>query len=250
MKRITLLIALISMCFMNAQVSTGTINFAAGYSGQIDIDDAGVTVTLIGPEDLWLGIGFGVNSMTSGEDIISIDDSGFQDRQFLGIGATPSIDPNQDWTVVTNTTAGGQRTLVVTRDLTGNDANDFEFDPSDTTIQLVWARGNNTFIFGNHGSGNRDDTVAGFTLGILDQELAQNVRLYPNPAKDNINIDLGAINYVDSSIKIYSVLGQLVTEQTLNATTTAVNTASLPAGIYLMTITAEDASVTKRFIKQ
>lgn len=250
MKKITLLIALISMCFMNAQVSTGTINFAAGYSGQIDVDDAGVTVTLIGPDDQWLGIGFGVSSMTSGEDIISFDDSGFQDRQFLGIGATPSIDPNQDWTVVTNTTAGGQRTLVVTRDLTGADANDFEFNPEDTSIQLVWALGNNTLTFGNHGSGNRNDTVVGFTLGILDQELAQNVQLYPNPAKREINIDLGAINFEDSSIKIYSVLGQLVTEETLNSKTNTIDTSSLPSGIYLMTITAEEASVTKRFIKQ
>lgn len=257
MKKITLLVAIFALCTVSAQISTGLIEFSStngGYSGQIDIDEAGVTVTLIGPSSRWLGIGFDSQNMSSGDDIISFDSTGLNDRQFLGIGVTPSLDAGQDWTLVTNDESGGTRTVVATRGLAGTDANDFTFDSSASTLLISWARGgNNTLNFGNHGSANRGDgngVPVGFTLGVFDQELAQKVRMYPNPAVAETIIDFGDFNFQDSEVKIYSTLGQLVADVPLNQRTSTINTSSLESGIYLVTITAGDSSVTKRLIKQ
>lgn len=256
MKKITLLVAILALCTMSAQVSTGEIEFSStngGYSGQIDIDDSGVTVTLIGPEARWLGIGFDSQNMMPGTDIFSFDTTGLNDRQFLGIGVTPSVDPGQDWTLVTNEVSGGTRTIVATRGLSGTDANDFTFDPSAETLLISWARGNNTLNFSNHGGANRGDgngVPVGFTLGVFDQELAQKVRMYPNPAAAETIIDFGDFNFQDSEVKIYSTLGQLVADVPLNQRTSTINTSSLESGIYLVTITAGNSSVTKRLIKQ
>lgn len=256
MKKITLLVAILAMCTMSAQVSTGLIEFSStngGYSGQIDIDDSGVTVTLIGPSSRWFGIAFDSQNMSSGDDILSFDSTGLNDRQFLGIGVTPSIDAGQDWTLVTNDDSGGTRTIVATRGLSGTDANDFTFDPSAETLLISWARGNNTLNFANHGGANRGDgngVPVGFTLGVFDQELAQKVRMYPNPAIAETIIDFGDFNFQDSEVKIYSTLGQLVANVPLNQRTSTIDTSSLESGIYLVTITAGDSSVTKRLIKQ
>lgn len=256
MKKITLLVAIFAMCTMSAQISTGLIEFSStngGFSGQIDIDEAGVTVTLIGSSDRWLGIGFDTQNMTPGDDIFSFDSTGLNDRQFLGIGVAPSLDPGQDWTLVTNDVDAGTRTIVATRGLSGTDANDFTFDPTASSLLIAWARGNNTLNFSNHGGANRGDgngVPIGFTLGIFDQELAQKVRMYPNPSISETTIDFGDFNFQNSDVKIYSALGQLVAQVPLNQQTSTINTSSLTSGIYLVTITAGDSSVTKRLIKQ
>ncbi len=256
MKKITLLVAIFAMCTMSAQISTGLVEFSStngGYSGQIDIDDAGVTVTLIGPDTRWFGIGFDSQNMATGDDIISFDSTGLNDRQFLGIAVEPSVDPGQDWTLVTNDISGGIRTIVATRGLAGTDANDFTFDPMATSILIAWARGDDTLDFSYHGGSNRDDgngVPIGFTLGVFDQELAQKVRMYPNPSVSETTIDFGDFNFQNSEAKIYSVLGQLVSEVPLNQKSSTIDTSSLPSGIYLVTITAGDSSVTKRLIKQ
>ena len=228
MKKITfLLITLLAVFSVNAQMSTGVINFANNYTGQIDVDNNGVTVTLIGPSNLWLGIGFGVQSMTFGEDVLTFDSSGLRDREFRGIGVMPIIDTNQDWTEVSNTINAGVRTIVATRGLTGNDSNDFIFIPSATSILLVWARGNGTMNFGNHGGANRGPTNVGFTLGLFDQELARKVSMYPNPSTSDVTIDFGDLNIESSKASIYSTVGQLVSEVDITEKSTTLNTSSL-----------------------
>lgn len=251
MKKITfLLITVLTVYSINAQMSTGVINFASNYTGQIDVDNNGVTVTLTGPSNLWLGIGFGVQSMTFGEDVLTFDSSGLQDREFRGIGVMPIIDSNQDWTEVSNTINGGVRTIIATRGLTGNDSNDFTFIPSATSILLVWARGNGTLNFGNHGGTNRGPTNVGLTLSTFDQELARKVSLYPNPSATDITIDLGDLNLESSKATIYSTVGQLVNEVNLIDKSTRLDTSSLQPGVYLIRITSGDSSVTRRFIKE
>jgi len=122
-----------------------------------------------------------------------------------------------------------------------------------TSILIAWARGDDTLDFSYHGGSNRDDgngVPIGFTLGVFDQELAQKVRMYPNPSVSETTIDFGDFNFQNSEAKIYSVLGQLVAETPLNQKSSTIDTSSLPSGIYLVTITAGDSSVTKRLIKQ
>lgn len=249
MKKITLLaMALLFATVLTGQVTTGEVSLSSDYTARIDVDDTNVTVTMIGPDDRWLGLGFGVSSMTNNGDIISFDSTGFNDRRFIGVGATPPTD-TQDWTVLSNTTAAGERTLIVTRPLEGSDTTDYTFDPSDSSILLVWARGNGTLNFVNHGSGNRGATSAGFSLSVDDLAFEQSISVYPNPTTSQITVDFD-VPTTSAQITLYSVLGQPVHTQILAANERTINLEDLAAGVYVMQITSERGSASKRIIKQ
>jgi len=255
MKKITLLFAFLGgLWAVNAQtVSTGTLMLQSSidYTGEVVIDDTGVTITLVGPENLWLGLGFGVNSMTSGADIISYDSSGFNDRQFLGIGVPPTTD-TQDWTVSSNNVSGGVRTLVVTRGLSGSDATDFTFDNSATNIALVWARGNNTNVFGNHGIANKAALVAPLNpvLGVNDATLASSLSIFPVPASELVTVSMGNFEFEKGTMEIYSMLGQLVHNQKINDKSSIVDISKLSTGVYLLNVSTENGFATTKIVKK
>lgn len=249
MKKTTLFIALLlAICSIEAQISTGEITLSSDYKAQIDINASDVTVTLEGPDDRWLGLGFGVQSMTNNGDIISYDSSGLNDRRFIGVGATPPTD-TQDWSVVSNTTAGGVRTLVTTRGLTGSDATDYTFDPSDTSILLVWARGNSTLDFSGHGSGNRGATMAGFTLGINNLAFSDSVSVFPNPTLNDIQLSIDK-DFSVGELTLFSTLGQRVLTKAILTQESKIDISKLHPGIYILRITTDSGIATKRIIKQ
>ena len=72
------------------------------------------------------------------------------------------------------------------------------------------------------------------------------IRLYPNPAEDYIEINLG-LNFnmpLNSSIAVYSILGQLVLK-TINPETFRIDVSELPSGIYILKMDG----VVGRFVK-
>ena len=250
MKKITFLMALIAACTMQAQVTTGVINFATGYTGEITIDTSDVTVTLIGPDDLWLGLGFGVDSMTTGGDVITHDASGFNDRQFLGVGTEPSPD-TQDWTVVSNNVMSGVRQLTVTRPLAGSDASDFTFDENASSILLVWAHGDGTDNFSYHGANNRNAIVAALNpiLSVDDNSLANNLKIFPVPATDLVTVSLTDFDNEKATIQLYSMLGQQVQELTVSEKSTIIDISTLPSGVYLVNVSTTNGFASKKIIK-
>lgn len=249
MKKTILFVALmLAMCSVEAQVSTGEITLSGNFTAQIDVNATDVTVTLVGPDDRWLGLGFGVQSMTNNGDIISYDSSGLNDRRFIGVGSLPPTD-TQDWSIVSNNTAAGERTLVVTRGLSGSDSTDYTFDPNDSDILLVWARGNGTLDFSNHGGGNRGATMAGFTLGVNDVAFAETVSLYPNPTSDIVNLSIdGAVS--NAEVTLFSAIGQTVLSKTISSQETTLDISDINTGIYVLRITTDNGVATKRIIKQ
>ena len=66
MRKITLLAALLIGCFAQAQISTGLIPITDTYTIGIEIDQDNVIIAMIGEENRWMGLGFGVSSMTAG----------------------------------------------------------------------------------------------------------------------------------------------------------------------------------------
>ena len=248
MKMNILFFALLTFVVSNAQVTTGEVIFSAGFSAQLDINEDGVTLTMIGPDDIWLGVGFGVSTMTNGGDIVSYDSSGFNDRRFIGIGGTPPTD-TQDWTLVTDITTGGERTVIATRALSGSDDTDYTFNLDDASIMLVWARGSSNLTFGTHGSNNRGATVVGFNLGVNDELFAQSIKLFPNPTSQIVNVSF--VHPAEKAqVDIFSALGQNVRSQEILAQETALDISDLKAGIYTLKITTSDGVTIKRIIKQ
>jgi hypothetical protein len=78
-------------------------------------------------------------------------------------------------------------------------------------------------------------------LGI-DENLNQNVEIYPNPAKDLLTIK--AENA--TKVVIYSSIGQKVYEKSVDSSEISINTDGFDSGIYLVKVVADGDVVTRR----
>ena len=265
MKKITLtllsILGVISLSYSQTY-STGLVQLSntAGleYAIQIDVNSTTTTLTMIGPENRWLGLGFGVQDMIAGEDLVIYDGTTLTDRYYgypgqpagdNAQGITPSEDPEgeQDWTVSSNVVNSGVRTLVATR---ANDTgNDYVFSPSAIAIDLVWARARFPgFDLEWHGPEHRGITMQSFTLGQDNYDIAK-FQISPNPAKTNITINFPSfIN--DVSVEVYDILGKKILSKKINSISSNINVSKWNSGIYLIRVSTENTTSTKRFIKE
>ncbi len=258
MKKITLtLLSFLTFgALLYAQTySSGTINLSstAGleYTAQIDITASGVTLTLIGPSDRWLGLGFDAMTMLEGpprDDVVIFDGTNLTDRSFTGGRAVPTLDTNQDWSVSSNNVSSGVRTLVATRALDTGETNDYDFVAGTGSINLVWARGDGTFSLGYHGFSNKGATASSITLGTEDFKLANNFKIVPNPASSRINIKLSN-TFNTGKVKVYDAIGKQIHNQTISNFDTSIDVSNWNNGIYLISVEIENKLQTKRFIK-
>ena len=106
-----------------------------------------ITVTVQGPSDRFLAFGFGTG-MASGNDAIIWSTLGtgaaplqLRDHRMIGQGNEPTVDAQQDWSVVSNNVSGGNRTIVATRALNTGDANDVTFNFAAASQNLFWSKG-------------------------------------------------------------------------------------------------------------
>ncbi len=82
----------------------------------------------------------------------------------------------------------------------------------------------------------------------VDDNWVQSLSIYPNPAKDIINIKLN--NYQNTSATLYDISGRLMFEKKLNSDISSIDVSNLNNGMYLLKINAENKTITKRVIKQ
>ena len=151
MKKITFILTFLMASYGFAQnVSTGVVTLTPGFSVQFDVNGTTdkVTMTMVGPSDVWLGVALNTSSGNSmgngGEDVILFDSTGLKDRNFTGGTNAPNVDTSQDWTESSNTVTSGLRTIVATRALdTTGDSKDYVFPTtSGTSLPMLWAKGN------------------------------------------------------------------------------------------------------------
>lgn len=238
----TLLLSLFSLGLFAQTKSTGTIALSTNMAANLSLNNTTSTATLMlsGPNDRWFALQFGsfTGGMQSGSDLVFWNNITLVDAVHNGIGATPTTDPINNWTLVSNTNntpSTGLRTLVFTRPFNTGDSNDYTFNYADPNIDLAWARaGSTTFaVTSYHGGGNRGvllDTAT--TLGV-EQFSLNNAQVYPNPTsgefivKTETNLD---------TINVYTQTGVFVrTIEFSNYNQNAeVNIEDLSTGIYLI----------------
>jgi Secretion system C-terminal sorting domain len=82
-----------------------------------------------------------------------------------------------------------------------------------------------------------------------DEFIASKLSVYPNPANDFITISntAGAIINV---VEITDLNGRVVSAHELNGTEGQINTANLASGVYMLNITTDQGSATKKIVKQ
>ncbi len=72
--------------------------------------------------------------------------------------------------------------------------------------------------------------------------------VYPNPAKDQINIDLSSMNTSDASVKIMNANGTLVYEGRTTQNNETINTSSFNRGMYLVQVSSGNNVSNKKIV--
>ena len=231
--------------------TTGVINLTTGYTVKFDTNPTTVTMTLVGPSNKWLGLGFGMTSMFStGDGVIASGASTttLTDRNFTGSGSTPNSDATQNWTTTSNDVVGTVRTIIATRALSTGDTSgsDFTFTNSTASINLIWALGNDLNL-GYHGS--RGNGVTGTFALNTDSFAMAGFKLYPNPADDIFAIELPN-EFETVEVKLFDVVGKLVFTKQISQIDNKIDINSLVAGNYIIKVTSDEKTFSTNLIIQ
>jgi hypothetical protein len=91
--------------------------------------------------------------------------------------------------------------------------------------------------------------VTGTTTTGIDSWLANSVSLYPNPAKEYVDIRVdGELNV--KMMEVYDVYGKLINTVNVIENPTRLNVSGLANGMYFVRVTTEEGVVTKTFVKK
>jgi hypothetical protein len=85
------------------------------------------------------------------------------------------------------------------------------------------------------------------TSGINDIPLASGVKLYPNPASEQLTIDMESRF---NTVEVTSTLGQVVYRANLTEKTKVIDVTGYSAGMYYVRLQGEAGTVTKKFVKR
>ena len=81
-----------------------------------------------------------------------------------------------------------------------------------------------------------------------NEQQVEKVALYPNPVKNELYLKTVAV--IDQ-LKIYSITGQLVKQQTSFTDKVSINTEDLIAGVYFVKVTTNEGLVsTRKIVKE
>ena len=248
MKKTLLSLFLISSFTLFAQsFSTGTQTLLSGLTANINIDaDTDITtLTLTGPSNAWFAIGFG-NLDMGGTDVFRTNGSTIVDAYSSG-NALPAQDASQDWTLVSNTVSGSNRTIVATRANNTGDSDDHIFSASAGSLSVIYAKGNST-SYAYHGGANRGFTTLSVTLGIPENKLLS-FEMYPNPASDVLTVQLPT-GTEKAEVSVFDYTGRLVSSKTISSNDSTLDIQNISKGIYIIRVATNSKIGVQRFIKK
>ncbi|MFA7049830.1 MAG: T9SS type A sorting domain-containing protein [Patescibacteria group bacterium] len=81
-------------------------------------------------------------------------------------------------------------------------------------------------------------------------DISSEVKLYPNPATDNIYLQIPNSPINSAKGAVYNVIGAQVMDFTVNSNTENLDISSLPTGMYMLKIQTSDGRGVKKFIKK
>ncbi|MEN8224430.1 MAG: LamG-like jellyroll fold domain-containing protein [Bacteroidota bacterium] len=115
---------------------------------------------------------------------------------------------------------------------------------------LIDSSGNGHYAFLDGGFWYNDNPCTPTAVNDhIDLSFAKNVVVYPNPAKDNITVDLGEI--ADCDIRLMNNLGMLLIGRSYKNLVTprlSIDISELPAGTYLLRIKSDRGSTSRKIV--
>lgn len=116
---------------------------------------------------------------------------------------------------------------------------DFTYDADNLTYMTDWTTERLAFL--------DDYFAANFTLGLADLQDQSFIKIYPNPAVDQVTVSLSN-NTFPVEASIYTLTGQKVMQQTLEKNSNLLEVSKLSAGIYFVVIRSDELNETKKLI--
>ncbi len=108
---------------------------------------------------------------------------------------------------------------------------------------------NYNFINSNGCSGSANVTfTVSVCTGITEID-SKHINVYPNPAKDLINIEIGEYD-INSNIEIYDAIGKLVYSAKTSGSLMQINIGHFACGVYNLRLSSNSSSYLKRIIKE
>jgi hypothetical protein len=102
------------------------------------------------------------------------------------------------------------------------------------------------------GNGNVSDWCTAITAQTtnvgIENHLLNSISLYPNPAKEYIDVRVDELNV--TSMEVYDVYGKLINTVNVIDNPTRINVSSLASGMYFVRVTTEQGTATKSFVKK
>ena len=85
----------------------------------------------------------------------------------------------------------------------------------------------------------------------IDSWLAGSVTLFPNPAREVVNVQCTMNNVqLTGELSVFAVYGKLLQIVPITSEITPINVSGLANGMYFVRVTTEAGSVTKTFVKK
>ena len=257
-KIVLILFLTTSFSLFSQSFTTGTQTLLTGLTANITINGETfiTTLTLAGPSDVWLAIGFG-NQEMNGTDIFMTDGNTIRDA-FSEPGPSSSLDrpippadsssnESGDWTLISNTVSDNERTIVATRINDTQDSQDYVFSASTGSLSIIYAIGG-TLSYAWHGPENRGGTALSIsTLGITESDFLS-FDIFPNPVLDVLNIQLPT-GTEKAEVGVFDYTGRLVTSKIISSNDTSIDVQKLSNGIYLIRVSSDAKIGAQRFIK-
>ncbi len=95
---------------------------------------------------------------------------------------------------------------------------------------------------------------SGITTDVEDNEFVEDLKIFPNPVNDLLNVELQLKDATDISIRLTDVMGRTLSAQEVSATSDRLmlqmNTNDLPSGMYLLSIQAGNEVIGRKVFKE
>ena len=90
--------------------------------------------------------------------------------------------------------------------------------------------------------------LVGFTMGINDLNEDNRIKVYPNPARETVTIEVQSLKV--ESIKIINLLGETVYQSKTNSSSTSIDISHFAKGVYTVCVISENGNVFKKLVIQ
>jgi hypothetical protein len=165
--------------------------------------------------------------------------------------STVTVNPNPSVTALASNTlicVGNSAVLTVSTSATS-----YTWDSGATTMSITVSPTVTTTYTVNVTDVTTCSSSAVVTVNVstctgINEQVAYNVNVYPNPTNGIVNIDLAGIITGETTYELFDVQGRKVVSKVSSNTIETLNVENLSEGIYMLTVQNGSAKTTKKLV--